>query len=313
MRGLASARRTFLAVGLAALVALVSGPAGATKETTTKTAPRLRVDFIDVGQGDAALITSPTGKTVLIDGGPVASSAALVTFLRGRLRGPLDLIVLTHRHADHFGGLRAVVEQVGTRMFMDAPTPHPGRERERLLAALERARVPVRDATRGRVIELGPGVTLRLLGPADPPITDSDSRDEVNANSVVARLDYGRSSFLFTGDAEAATERRLLQERANVSAQVLKVAHHGSRYSSTARFLAAVHPTTAVISVGARNDYKHPTPATLQRLEKAGVRILRTDLDGTITMETDGTTISTSSTTAPARAGQDRLKELSAR
>jgi beta-lactamase superfamily II metal-dependent hydrolase len=295
-------RRTFLALGLATLAALAPGPVGAAKE-----APRLRVDFIDVGQGDAALITSPTGKTVLIDGGPRVSGPALVAFLRARVRGPLDLIVLTHRHADHFGGLRAVIDQVGARMFMDAPTPHPGKERERLMEALERGRVPVRDATRGREIDLGQGVTLKLLGPADPPIVDS--RDDVNANSVVARLDYGRSAFLFTGDAETSTERRLLQEKANVGAQVLKVAHHGSRYSSTARFLAAVHPSVAVISVGANNDYHHPAPSTLARLERAGVRILRTDLEGTITMESDGSKIWTRS----ARLGGDDHLEVSAR
>lgn len=287
------ARRTLLLIGLTSLLALTPATAGVAT-------PPLRVDFIDVGQGDAALITSPTGKTVLIDGGPTVSSAALVSFLRGRVHGPLDLIVLTHRHADHFGGLRAVVEQVGTRLFMDAPTPHPGKERERLMAALERAHVPVRNATRGREIELAPGVTLKLLGPADPPITDT--RDEVNANSVIARLDYGHSSFLFTGDAESSTERRLLKEQANVGAQVLKVAHHGSRYSSTARFLAAVHPSVAVISVGANNDYHHPAPATLARLERAGIRIRRTDLEGTITMETDGRTISTRVDHAPRAA-----------
>jgi beta-lactamase superfamily II metal-dependent hydrolase len=272
------ARRTLL---LLALLALGSRPSHATEPA------RLRVDFIDVGQGDAALITSPTGKAVLIDGGPHRSSAALVAFLRERLRGPLDLVVLTHRHEDHFGGLRAAIETTGTRLFMDAPTPHPGRERERLMQALERGRVPVRDATRGREIDLGAGAKLTLLAPPQPALTGT--RDEVNANSVVARLDYGSASFLFTGDAETSTERWLLDvAKADVHAQVLKVAHHGSRYSSTARFLRAVHPAVAVISVGATNDYHHPAPATVQRLERQGARVLRTDRDGTVTIETDG-------------------------
>jgi competence protein ComEC len=271
------ARRTLLLAGL-----LTLAPAMARAKDTV----RVRVDFIDVGQGDAALITSPTGKTVLIDGGPHEASDALVAFLYARHVGPLDLIVLTHRHADHLGGLPAVVERIGTRLFLDAPTPHPGKEREHLMRALDRARVPVRDATPGRTIDLGAGATLTLLSPPEPPIVGS--RSDVNANSVVARLDFGATRFLFMGDAETPTERWLMSAHADVRAQVLKVAHHGSRFSSTARFLAAVRPEIAVVSVGAINDYHHPAPGTLRRLESAGARVLRTDLDGTVTIESDG-------------------------
>jgi beta-lactamase superfamily II metal-dependent hydrolase len=287
------ARRAFLALGLATLLACATaGPPAALPPPPREAAPKLRVDFIDVGQGDATLITSPTGKTVLIDGGPPdrKSREALLSFLEPRVRGPLDLIILTHRHVDHHGGLRVVIESRGARLFLDAPTPNPGKERERLMAALERANVPVRNATPGRTVDLGGGAMLTLLTPPDPPL--AGTRDPDNANSVVARLDYAGSSFLFTGDAESATERWLLARRANVRAQVLKVAHHGSRHSSEARFLAAVKPAVAVISAGTNNEYGHPAPQTLARLEAAGARILRTDLDGTVTIETDGRTLS---------------------
>jgi beta-lactamase superfamily II metal-dependent hydrolase len=271
------ARRTFLS---GALLLLLARPGLA------KDAPRLRVDFIDVGQGDAALVTSPTGKTVLIDGGPPHAGRKLVRFLHERHVGPLDLVLLTHRHVDHLGGLPAVIDSIGTRLFMDAPTPHPSRERELLMHALERAEVPIRDATPGRTVDLGAGAVLTLLGPPDPPLKRAHS--QANANSVVARLDFGETSFLFTGDAERPTERWLLARNATLHARVLKVAHHGSRYSSSPEFLSAVAPEIAVISVGARNEYHHPGPSTLRRLEEGGARVFRTDLDGTVTIESDG-------------------------
>jgi beta-lactamase superfamily II metal-dependent hydrolase len=288
-------RRTVLALLIWAACAPIA-PA-----TLARDAARVRVDFIDVGQGDAALITSPTGKTVLIDGGPHEAGPRLVAFLRARRTGPIDLILLTHSHVDHFGGLPTVVESVGARTFMDAPTPHAGREREHLMHALERAHVPVRTAAPGRTIDLGGGAVLTLLGPPEPAIVGS--RSDVNANSVVARLDYGGVRFLFTGDAERVTETWLLNDRhADVRARVLKVAHHGSKYSTSAKFLDAVSPEIAVVSVGARNDYHHPAEATLRRLEAHGARVLRTDVDGTITIESDGRTLTMTPKRAPSLA-----------
>ena len=266
-------------------------------------APPLRVDFIAVGQGDAALVTSPTGKTVLIDGGPPEARDALIAFLRERGGKPLDLVILSHRHADHLGGLPEVVRAVGTRLFMDATFPHPTPLYESLMHALDERSVPVRQAERGRRIDLGGGAFATLLSPPVPPI--ARSRSPVNANSVVLRIDYGRIGILFAGDAEAATERWLLADGAKLGAQILKVAHHGSRYSSTGAFLRAVHPTVAVVSVGTGNEYGHPAPETIARLEKLGARVLRTDLDGTVTVETDGERI----TVRPAH-GAPRVSEL---
>ncbi len=249
----------------------------------------LRVDFIDVGQGDAALVTSPTGKTVLIDGGPHHSAPQLTAFLAAHLQGPIDLVLLTHRHEDHLGGLPEAVGRFGARRFLDAPVEHAEKGYTSLMRALDARGAEVRLATRGRVIDLGGGAKLTLLGPPEPLISGSHS--DVNANSVVARLTYGEFSVLFAGDAEAPTETWLLESGAPLRAVVLKVAHHGSRYASAARFLKAVRPQVAVISVGAQNRYRHPAPGTLDRLARSGARIYRTDMDGDVEIDSDGTRV----------------------
>ncbi len=259
----------------------------------TSQGAKLHVDFLDVGHGDAALITSPTGKTVLIDGGLEEASPSIVSFLRGRNACPLDLILLTHRHADHLGGLVHVIEWCGTRLYLDAPYPHDSAIYAKLLRAIESHHVPVRQAERGRSIELGDGARLLLLGPPSPFIGDTEG---VNANSVVSRLDYGKGSVLFAADAEELAEKWLLGSGAELRASILKVGHHGGGRSSTLRFLQAVAPKVAVVST-APGDPKHPHPDTLDRLAQVGARVFRTDLDGTIAVDLDGASVSVHSRT----------------
>jgi competence protein ComEC len=279
---LSRSARNLVSGCLLALAALL-GPAPASAAGT------LRVDFIDVGQGDAALVISPSGKTVLIDGGPHQAAPALTAFLAAHLHGPIDLVLLTHRHEDHLGGLPEVVRRFGARKFLDAPVEHAQKGYTSLMRALDARGAEAKLATRGRVIDLGGGVTLTLLGPPDPLIAGSHS--DVNANSVVARLSYGQFSVLFAGDAEAPTETWLLESGAPLRSVVLKVAHHGSRYASAARFLEAVGPEIAVISVGAQNRYHHPAPGTLARLARAGATVYRTDMDGDVEIDSDGTRV----------------------
>jgi len=271
---------------LAVACALSSSAAPA---ASVEAKPRLRVELLDVGQGDAVLVTSPSGKRVLLDGGPREASHALVARVCPPGSGPLDLILLTHRHADHLGGLTAVVRSCGARLFMDAGFVHASPAYATLIKAVAAQQIPVRQAERGRQIDLGGGATLTLLTPPDPVI--ARSRSDVNSNSVVVRLVYDQVSVLFAADAEATTEKWLLGTGVDLRATALKVAHHGSAHSSTARFLQAVRPEVAVISVGAGNRYGHPAPATLRRLANVGARIYRTDKHGVITLETDGVTM----------------------
>ena len=270
--------------GGTARAAYVAPPAGG--ETARTEAAGLRIDFLDVGHGDAILITSPTGKTVLVDGGMPNAGPRVAAFVRSRTNAPIDLVILTHRHADHLGGLATVISRQGARAFMDAVFPHPSPGYDKLMRVLHERQIPVREAQRGRAVDLGGGARLVLLTPPEPLI--SGSRSDVNANSLVARLELGQVRVLLTGDAEAVTEDWLLRSKVDLRADVLKLAHHGGRHSSTARFLRAVSPRIAVASAGPGQRSGTLQPQTEARVHSAGARLYRTDQDGNITVWTDG-------------------------
>lgn len=262
-------------------------------------AGELRVHFFDVGQGDAALIIGPTGKTVLVDGGPPDAARALASRVAGLVKGPLDLVVLTHPHLDHLGGLTRVIGEVGAKRVLDPGFDHPTRSYAELLEFLAgRAQVltPDRNPESPEAplkIGLGEGTALTVLWPRRPvePFL-TNTRSDANSNSIVFRLDHGDVSFLFTGDAEADTEERLTREPLAHGISVLKVPHHGGRHSSTERFLRVVKPSHAVISCGRGNDYGHPTSETLERLTDVGATVWRTDLHGEVLATSDGKTVS---------------------
>ena len=205
----------------------------------------LRVTFLDVGQGDGAVIETPSGKVVVVDAGGIPGtderlgsdpgSRVVVPFLRWRGISTVDLIVPTHPDDDHVQGLSAVVERVGVRAALDGGLPAaPNTPMARLRAKLAVRKVPITLARRGQRIDLGGGAFLEVLHPADPLLTNTRSDD--NNNAIVFRLVYGKSRILFTADAEEDAERSIIKSGADLSADVLKVGHHGSRWSTSAAF-----------------------------------------------------------------------------
>jgi competence protein ComEC len=257
------------------------------------TAGRLQIYALDVGQGDGLLVISPGGKAVLIDGGPAGASDAVLAALQRRNITQLDLAVATHPHADHIGGLRRVLERVPVKNFLDSGQQYASDEYARLLGVIRDRRIRFIPAARGQTFEIDSGVKLTALHPQgnNQWITKVRAGGSVeNANSVMLRLSYGNFAMLFTGDAEFETEALVMKANPLLSAQVLKIGHHGSRHATSGRFLETVSPQAALISCGADNRYGHPAQATLDRLRQANVNVFRTDLSGELAVISDGKT-----------------------
>lgn len=246
---------------------------------------RLHVAFMDVGQGDAILITTPRGQQVLIDGGP--SPSALTTALGRQMPfwdRTLDLVVMTHADADHITGLIPVLDRFHVDAWADSGRSDAEPLYEQCLERLVAQDLQPIALSAGDRFDLGDGILLDVLHPS-AEIRSADANDD----SVVMRLSWQGASFLLTGDVTFTGEQAMMASGQPLNAAVLKVAHHGSNGSTGAAFLGAVRPQVAVLSVGADNRYGHPAPELLQRLtDLGGVVVLRTDQQGTIEFITDG-------------------------
>ena len=251
---------------------------------------QLTVAFLDIGQGDAILIRSPNGRTMLIDGGNSLSDGTGIIIPKLREWGAqqLDVMVATHPDADHISGLPAVLESFPVATVALTGQVHSTLIYERFLTDIRNLQVNAIQVRTGTTIPFDAALQLDVLGPDDR--FASVPGDNNNA-SIVIRLKYGLVSFLFTGDAEGDEEQAILARGADVRSTVLKVGHHGSRTSTGEAFLTAVAPQLAVISVGQGNRYGHPAQETLDLLSRHNVQVFRTDLSGTITMTTDGASI----------------------
>ena len=283
----------------------------------------LTIRVLDVGpiNGDSILISSPSGKTILIDAGDTTKGKTVVEALKRNNVQQLDYFIATHPHPDHIGGAAEVFKAVKVLNVIDngqgpsvPPQPagapkqttakQPANRRSNqpasltkfyddYKAALNSSGARYETARPGTKYDLGGGALLTILAPSEPFFTKdkmTTGGNEANANSIVARLDYGSFSMLLAGDAEDQTEHRLLTKEVELQTRVLKVSHHGSKYASSGDFLNRVKPEIAIVSCGAWNRYGHPSQAVLDRLRaaNANVKLYRTDLQGEIAITTRG-------------------------
>ena len=280
----------------------------------------LTIRILDVGpiNGDSILISSPTGKTVLVDAGDTTKGKAVVEALKRYNIQQLDYFIATHPHPDHLGGAAEVFKAVKVLNVIDngqEPTVPPELLPPKQTKAAAKKPAPAKKpvsvtkfyddykeavkasgasyaiAQPGAKHDLGGGALLTIFAPSEPFFMKdkmTSGGNEANANSIVARLDYGTFSMLLAGDAESQTEHRLMTKELNLQTKVLKVSHHGSKYASSGDFLNRVKPEIAIVSCGAWNRYGHPNQAVLDRLRAANVKLYRTDLQGEITITTRG-------------------------
>lgn len=249
------------------------------------------VTFLNVGQGDSILITTPAKKAILIDGGTYprewstfdAGKFVVVPYLRRKGIRKLDMVIATHPDLDHIGGLLAVLKHFPVDTFLDSGTISTTKTYEDLLRLVEKKNIKYKIAQKEE-IQIEPELTLQILS----PISQGFANDP-NNNSIVIRLEYGNISFLFTGDiTEIAETLYVKQYGEKLKSHILKAAHHGSDSSSSGVFLNYVQPDVAVISCGENNPFGHPSKTVLERFQNMDIDVYRTDLSGHITIATDG-------------------------
>lgn len=239
----------------------------------------LRVNYIDVGQGDSIFIQLPNNETMLIDAGEVYKSDNVINYLNNLGITKIDYVIGTHPHTDHIGGLEEVINTFDIGSIYMPRASSTSKTYEDLLTTISSKGLKVKTAKSGVVVLDEDNLKLEFIAP------NSDSYSELNNYSAVLKLTYLDNTFLFMGDAETLSEEEITNE---IKADVIKVGHHGSDSSSSLEFVKKVSPEYAIIMVGVGNSYNHPYQSIIDRYESVGAKVLRTDLDGNIVCDSDG-------------------------
>jgi competence protein ComEC len=258
-------------------------------------AKELTVTFIDVGQGDAILVESPEGKKILIDGGE-EKRKVLLPYLQRKGINRLNLMVATHPHDDHLGGLIAVLKKIKVDQVLDSGQVYDSSAYRNFLALIKANQIKMTVGRAGMRLNLGGGVTGFVLSPF------SQLLGSTNGDSLVLRLVYGQTSFLLTGDLDNKGEEQILNSGERVRSTLLKVGHHGSLTATSERILAIVAPAVTIISCGLHNKFHHPHKATLNKLKK--IKTFRTDQNGTVIVKSDGQNLRIKAAALPVWLGQ---------
>ncbi|MEW6555868.1 MAG: DNA internalization-related competence protein ComEC/Rec2 [Elusimicrobiota bacterium] len=280
------------------LVILFTGLLVVNLYSQQETKPKnLEVYFLDVGQGDGAFLKTPNGKNILIDAGQCAleddefdaGKEIVIPFLVKQGITKIDCIVASHAHADHIGGLISIMKKYPVGEVLDTGFPYPSPVYTRFLQVIKLKKIKYKIVTRGEILHWDADLSVEVLSP-----NTNQLFDDPNNNSIVLKITYKNVSFLFTGDMETSAEESVLSnyKKSELSAVILKVAHHGSRSSSTEDFLSAVSPEVAVMSVGRYNRFRLPHPTIVKRYNDFDIELHRTDKEGTIIVTTDGETYS---------------------
>lgn len=247
----------------------------------------LIVSFINVGQGDSILIQSPNGKNMLIDAGGSTTQTYVHNYLKGKNIKKIDVLVATHPHSDHIGGMEYIIDNFDIGLIYMPKATTSTKTYEDLLTKIKSKDLLINTAKAGVTIDLDKDLIIKMIAPI------GTSYEYLNDYSAVIKITYKNTSFLFVGDAQNESEQEMLISGVNLKSDVLKVGHHGSSTTTSVNFLNAVSPKFAVISVGKENSYGHPSQSTLDKLNAYGVSVYRTDESGTIVLTSDGQNLTT--------------------